>query len=70
VQNQAYELWKRSNAPKLQGHAFLREEESSSRSNDILAGIWVRYAVPSEALLKFADYLEDFTGGCADVSLS
>ena len=68
VQNQAYELWSRYNAPKLKGHSFLREEAESIRSNDILAGIWMRYAVPPETLPRFANYLKDFTGGCADVS--
>lgn len=70
VQNQAYELWRRPNAPRLQGHAFIQEEAGGKRNNDILAGLWARYVVPSEALLKFADYLKDFTGGGDDASLS
>jgi len=70
VNKQAYELWRRPNAPRLQGHAFIREEAGGNRNNDIMAGIWARYVVSSEALLKFADYLKDFTGGGDDVTLS
>lgn len=70
VQQQAYELWRRSDAPRLKGHAFLQEEAGGSRNDDILSGLWTRYIVPSDALLKFTAYLKDFTGGCVDVSLS
>ena len=70
VQKQAYELWRRPDAPRLQGQAFIREEAGGSRNSDILAGLWARYVVPSDALLKFTAYLKDFTGGGADASLS
>lgn len=70
VQQQAYELWRRPDAPRLQGQAFLQEEAGGSRNNDILAGLWARYVVPSDTLLKFTAYLKDFTGGGADASLS
>ncbi|MDQ1261073.1 MAG: hypothetical protein QG575_254 [Euryarchaeota archaeon] len=70
VLRQEYELWRRPNAPKLQGDAFLREEADGSHSNDILAGLWTRYAVPPDELTKFVDYLKEFTGGSIDVSLS
>jgi hypothetical protein len=70
VSKQVYELWQRPNASRLRGHSFLREEAGGSRDNDILAGLWTRYIIPADALLKFADYLKDFSGGGADVSLS
>ena len=70
VQKQAYELWRRPDAPRLRGHAFLQEEAGGRHKDDILAGLWARYVVPSDALLKFTAYLKDFTGGCANVSLS
>jgi CRISPR/Cas system CSM-associated protein Csm3 (group 7 of RAMP superfamily) len=70
VMRQEYELWRRHNAPKLQGDAFLREEAGGSRNNDILAGLWMRYVVPSDELIKFADYLKEYTGGRIDASLS
>ena len=68
---QTYELWRRADAPQLQGHALLREEAGGSRKDDILAGLWTRYVVSPEALLKFAEtYLGEFTGGGIDASLS
>lgn len=70
VLRQTYELWRRPNAPKLQGNAFLREEAGGRRKNDVLAGLWSRYVVPSDDLIKFADYLKEFTGGSIDASLS
>lgn len=70
VQKQAYELWRRPNAPKLQGHELIQEDAGGNSNNDILAGIWARYVLSSEALPKFADYLKDFTGGSDDASLS
>ena len=67
VQQQTYELWRRANAPQLQGHALLRKEAGGSRTDDILAGLWTRYVVSPEALLKFAEtYLGEFTGGGID----
>ena len=47
-----------------------KKKQAAAATSDILAGLWVRYVVPSDALLKFADYLKDFTGGGDDVSLS
>jgi CRISPR/Cas system CSM-associated protein Csm3 (group 7 of RAMP superfamily) len=70
VKKQAYNLWRRPNAPKLQGHALIGEEVSSNNSNDIMDGIWAHYVVSPEALPGFADYLKDFTGGCDIASLS
>lgn len=70
VQQQAYELWRRPDSPRLRGQALLQEEVGSSRNNDILAGLWARYVVPSDVLLKFTDYLKDFTGGSIDAPLS
>jgi CRISPR/Cas system CSM-associated protein Csm3 (group 7 of RAMP superfamily) len=70
VRKQTYELWRRPDAPRLQGHAFLQDEAGGRRNNDVLAGLWAPYIVPSDALLKFTDYLKDFTGGGANASLS
>jgi len=70
VLRQEYELWRRPNAPKLQGNAFFQEDAGGSRNNDILAGLWKRYIVAPNELIKFADYLEEYTGGSVDASLS
>jgi len=70
VLRQEYELWRRPNAPKLQGNAFFQEDAGGSRNNDILAGLWKRYVVSPDKLTKFEDYLKEYTGGSVDASLS
>lgn len=70
VKQQTYELWRRKNAPQLQGCAFLGDEADGNRPNDILAGLWKCHTIPPETLLKFTKYLKEFTGGSIDVSLS
>lgn len=68
--HQTYELWQRPDAPKLQGQTLLRKEEGGSRADDTLAGLWTRYVVPPDALLKFLEYLKPYTGGSRDASSS
>lgn len=70
VRQQTYELWRRTNAPQLQGCAFLGDEADGNRPNDILAGLWKCHTIPPETLLEFTEYLKEFTGGSIDVSLS
>jgi hypothetical protein len=70
VRQQTYELWRRANAPLLQGYTHLGAEADGNRQNDILAGLWKCYPIAPEALLKFTAYLKEFTGGSPDVSLS
>jgi len=70
VQQQTYELWRRTNAPKLQGCALLGDETDGSRPDDILSGLWKCHVIPPETLLEFTDYLKEFTGGSIDASLS
>lgn len=70
VQQQKYELWRRANAPKLQGHAVLGDETDGNRPNDILSGLWKCHVITPEKLLELTDYLKEFTGGSIDVSLS
>jgi len=70
VRQQTYELWRRANAPKLQGRAFLGDETDGNRPNEILSGLWKCHVIPPEKLLEFTEYLKEFTGGSIDVSLS
>ena len=70
VRQQTYELWRRTNAPKLQGCALLGDETDGSRPDDILSGLWKCHVIPPETLLEFTDYLKEFMGGSIDASLS
>lgn len=70
VRQQTYELWRRANAPKLQGHALLGDETDGNRPNEILSGLWKCRVIPPETLFEFTDYLKEFTGGSIDASLS
>lgn len=71
VRQPSYELWRRPNAPQLAGHAWLNEATAEEDSDDILTGLWTRYTVAPDALLRFAaQYLKEYTGGDADVALS
>jgi CRISPR/Cas system CSM-associated protein Csm3 (group 7 of RAMP superfamily) len=70
VWQQKYELWRRANSPKQQGHALLGDETNGDRPNEILSGLWKCQVISPEKLLEFTDYLKEFTGGSIDVSLS
>lgn len=70
MRHQIYELWHRANAPTLQGHELLGDEMIGNRPNDILSGLWKCWAISPEALLEFAAYLREFTGGSLDATLS
>lgn len=70
VRQQTYELWRRANAPRLKGHAFLGDGTNGNRPDEILSGLWKCHPISPEMLLKFTAYMNEFTGGSIDAALS
>jgi hypothetical protein len=70
IQEPKYELWRRRNAPLLDGKDLLECENVEDRQADVLSGLWRCQQIKPEALLSFTKYLEEFIGGNIDGPIS